>query len=124
MSSKLISTFQHAGLRCRVLFVQDSHHCGYVSVPSSHPLYGKGYYAPDVSVHGGLTYAEPTSQLLPGADGWDFGFDCAHSGDQTKLWPVHGVFRDQAYVEAECRSLADQLAALAPPPFKSVRGAK
>ncbi len=32
-----------AGLRAVILFVRDSHHCGYVAVPEGHALYGIGY---------------------------------------------------------------------------------
>lgn len=32
-----------AGLRAVVLFVNGSHHCGYVAVPKDHPLHGVGY---------------------------------------------------------------------------------
>lgn len=77
-----------------------------------------------IDVHGGLTYARDKA---PGAekDGrWWFGFDCAHSGDLTpgsnaKL-PAYlrdardDVYREAAYVEAECASLAKQLAAFVP----------
>lgn len=99
------SKFQHEGLHCRVLFVNDSHHCGYVAVPSGHPVFGKDYsdLECDIEVHGGLTYASKEG------DFWVLGFDCAHSGDATKSWPEGGTFRTVEYVEAECRSLAEQL---------------
>lgn len=32
-----------AGLRAVILFVNNSHHCGYVAVPKGHILYGKDY---------------------------------------------------------------------------------
>ena len=32
-----------AGLRAVVLFVNDSHHCGYVALEKDHPLYGVSY---------------------------------------------------------------------------------
>jgi len=59
-----------------------------------------------VDVHGGLTYA--------GADGdlWQFGFDCAHAGDARFPGDPNGVWRDEAYVVGECKSLADQLVAV------------
>lgn len=34
------------------------HWCGYVGVPVGHPAYGKGYADLDVTVHGGLTFAD------------------------------------------------------------------
>lgn len=71
--------------------------CGYVGVPASHPYYGKDYEAPNVEVHGGLTYADKCMEERPNepegfgvchvvepfenANVWWFGFDCAHFMD-------------------------------------------
>lgn len=64
-------------------------------------------------VHGSLTF----SGELDGLDGHWFGFDCAHAGDLQPDSPYSfdydAVYRDIEYVRAECRSLAEQLAALA-----------
>jgi len=64
-------------------------------------------------VHGSLTF----SGELHGAEGHWFGFGCAHAGD---LQPGYEYsfgddceYRDIEYVRAECRSLAEQLAAVA-----------
>ncbi len=65
-------------------------------------------------VHGSLTF----SGELRGVEGHWFGFDCAHAGD---LQPGYSLpftsdddeYRDIEYVRAECRSLAEQLAAVA-----------
>ena len=65
-------------------------------------------------VHGSLTF----SGELHGVEGHWFGFDCAHAGD---LQPGYSLpftsdddeYRDIEYVRAECRSLAEQLAAVA-----------
>lgn len=79
--------------------------CGYVAVEPGHPLHGKDYEAPDVDVHGGLTYAascsedEPETVAVchvpePGrpADVWWFGFDAGHAWDVSP-----GLFaRDRA----------------------------
>ena len=54
-------------------------------------------------------------------DAWWFGFDCAHGGDRSYMamdskyrMSFEGdVYRDFAYVRAECESLARQLAAVA-----------
>jgi len=139
-----------AGLRAVVLWVHDSHRCGYVGVPASHPLHGIDYskasphleiaddtevgkrgviplalYAmrdeegqkeisPDIyfDVHGGLTYSGDTADYPAVAEGtWWFGFDCAHAGDATGHHHCPGdVLRSLEYVEAECESLAEQLA--------------
>lgn len=64
--------------------------CGYVGLPPGHPWHGKDYMQPDVSVHGGLTYASPCDEEgrichvpQPGEPDavWWLGFDCAHGGD-------------------------------------------
>lgn len=65
--------------------------CGYVAVEPDHPLHGKDYEAPDVEVHGGLTFAAPCADDRPvetsvchtpepgkPADVWWFGFDAGH----------------------------------------------
>lgn len=64
-------------------------------------------------VHGSLTFSDE----LHGVEGHWFGFDCAHAGD---LQPGYKYsfeddceYRDIEYVRAECRSLAEQLAAVA-----------
>lgn len=63
-------------------------------------------------VHGSLTYSGSGSDGYPvQSTTWWFGFDCSHYGDQT----LHhdGEERTQEYVESECESLAEQLAAVA-----------
>lgn len=66
-------------LKCKVIFVRQSHRCGYVTFPKR-PFREQGYdgiltYVP---VHGGITYAHEEK------DGsFTYGFDCAHSGDKT-----------------------------------------
>jgi hypothetical protein len=108
-----------AGLRAVVLFVHNSHHCGYVAVSTDSPYFGKGYDDEAlgfVAVHGGLTFSESSASLkedhpLKSVESvsW-FGFDCAHLGDATAHLSHDGdVFRDVSYVESECESLAEQL---------------
>ena len=77
-----------------------------------------------IDVHGGLTYAG--SDDLRGCDRHWFGFDCSHAGDfapgyedVTRLglptgWGTVIEYRDMAYVQEECRRLAEQLAAIDP----------
>lgn len=72
--------------------------CGYVGVPKGHPAYGADYDRVDVSVHGGLTYADtcmasdgPEDQPSAGIchvpfegrphDVYWLGFDCGHAFD-------------------------------------------
>ncbi len=99
--------------------------CGYVGVPPTHPLHGKGYEAPDAQVHGGLTFAGPCYPegdetvtichlAKPGEpEPWWFGFDCAHAFDLApgmRYGSRDGTYRDIDYVVAEVISLAKQLA--------------
>lgn len=84
--SKLIFPLQHFkiekewtayGLQCVVSQPrQYQNRCGYVRLPIGHRYWGKGYDELDVSVHGGLTFAERAED---GA--WWIGFDCAHYND-------------------------------------------
>jgi len=74
--------------------------CGYVGLPPGHAWHGKDYDDIDVSVHGGLTFAErcmdddrPMRERVchvpqPGEsdDVWWLGFDCHHFMD---LAPGH-----------------------------------
>lgn len=98
--------------------------CGYVGVPKSHPLFEKDYEKPDVSVHGGLTFANVCSGdeqgichlVEPGEDDniWWFGFDCSHYGDLRPGDPFQfsdreNQYRDLEYVKAQTLDLARQL---------------
>ena len=149
------------GFTCVVLALDMGHRCGYVGVPESHPLRGKGYgdVMPGVTsddlagqpignrgiipvvlfacgtentvrldcyfnVHGGLTYAGGGKYPIDQPGTWWFGFDCAHSEDapdpeilarfsRSEVFPWEGIIRSEAYVVAECESLAEQLADVA-----------
>lgn len=96
------------------------HLCGYVGVPSGHPAFGKDYDNVDVDVHGGLTYAGHNAPNQDHDRYYWLGFDCAHAGDLCPAivaWQHDGygkdvVYRNLAYVTAECQSLAKQLKAM------------
>lgn len=60
--------------------------CGYIYLPHTHPLFGIDYDDAELTVHGGLTYAEREG------DAWCFGFDCAHYMD---LRPDSKIFYDE-----------------------------
>ena len=51
------------------------HLCGYIFLPSDHPLYGKNFDEIDLDCWRGITHAEESTH------GWKIGFDCAHSSD-------------------------------------------
>jgi hypothetical protein len=111
------------------------HFCGYVGVPEGHPLFGKSGEN-ELEAHGGLTFGggfcsdEDESHSIchkpgPGEPDhvWWVGFDCAHANDlspglQATLRDVlpecrrelYGdTYRDLAYVQEQCRQLAEQL---------------
>lgn len=104
--------------------------CGYVGVGPEHPLHGRDYEAPEVTVHGGLTFASACQEdpegichvPEPGREEnvWWFGFDCAHLYDlcpsynrgTNPLLDSYDVYRDMEYVVAEVESLARQLKAM------------
>ena len=131
-------TDAETGLPCLMVRGPSGALCGYVGVDKTHPLYGKKYSDTDLSAHGGLTFAspcagEPDSHSIchlsePGEpdEVYWFGFDCAHAYDRTpkferdlKSLGMAGthhsfdVYRDLAYIKAECADLAKQLAELA-----------
>ena len=66
------------GFNCRVLFVRQSHRCGYVGIPKGHIAYDKSDSDLPIDVHGGLTYSKIEEDGL----NW-FGFDCIHAGDKS-----------------------------------------
>lgn len=123
------------GLPCLIVRGPSGALCGYVGVSPDHPAHGKGYDSDpviDIEVHGGLTFAkgcghgdDPAKGIchIPG-DGdadhvWWFGFDCAHGWDISPAYDSYGgwkqegaQYRGQAYVEAQVRLLAGQLADL------------
>lgn len=79
-----------AGLPALVVRNQVGALCGDVGVPKSHAAHGRHYDSVDVSVHGGLTYANACSLHIchepePGEpdDVWWLGFDTIHLGDDA-----------------------------------------
>lgn len=115
--------------------------CGYVKVEAGHPWHGKSYDEVEPDVHGGITFAEPDVPCDKGGEdtGWWLGFDFAHLGDvPDNSLPRRGPEFDlagefgallttlcdvpikdrsgtwtQEQVEAECRKLCEQAAAVA-----------
>jgi len=151
MSHKIVKEWNtEAGPKAVILFAHGSHHCGYVSIPKDHPLFGKDYdyiipmelsdiilkdqkigkrgsidllsHDPEntraeflFNVHGGITYSQGSKDypVKSEEESWWYGYDCAHSGDETKgkfNYKSKGdVFRDEAYCVNECESLAKQI---------------
>lgn len=110
---------------------EGGHLCGYVILPSDHPLFGKHTRQLSIEVrisgHGGINYADFASSLVgeghPLARGWMLGFDCAHGFDYCPgfvsmfklLAPAaaqvfsDGNYRDITYVQRCCEEVADTL---------------
>lgn len=121
------------GYEYLVTFSPNGFRCGYVAIPSSHPIekeIAAAEYDVDVECHGGVTFNSPNHGLkkrleLFCADNW-IGFDCGHyydgfdidsyskyygpNPDKFKGWHnLDGDVRDFNYVESECKSIIDQL---------------
>mgnify|MGYP000461555823 CR=1 FL=1 len=82
-------------------------YAGYVGVESKHPAFGLAIdELPRLVVHGGVSFSGAREYLH-----W-LGFHCCHRLD---IAPGHGkgrpqdVYRNLAYVQAQCQSLAKQL---------------
>jgi hypothetical protein len=116
--------------------------CGYVGVPPGHPWHSAHYNDVDVSVHGGLTFADSCDEDAPEGHGichvplpgrpedlWWLGFDCAHGGmdviprmlayekelnlpSRARYRGPAETYRDVAYVTEQCERLAAQIAAV------------
>lgn len=111
--------------------------CGYVGVTEDHPYHQNGEFdAYDVSVHGGVTFADMCDEDAPDGHGichiplegrspdvWWIGFDCGHAWDLQPgliaLWGEGSAlghdtkYRDLTYVQEQCALLAFQLKAIA-----------
>lgn len=85
------------------------HPTAYVNVPAGHPAYKKGYGKVDISVHGGITYAD--DYLETGDDeekGWWIGWDYAHVGDYSGYF---GMERGKMYTTEEIHEAVESVIA-------------
>ncbi len=111
---KIEKEWKHAGLNCCVLFIRNSHRCGYVAVGKKNIAYQLSYEEVPVSVHGGLTYGGDKNDFavktkLKSDYVW-FGFDCMHSGDKSfTSSDKSGHFWTFDEVVKETEDLAEQL---------------
>lgn len=58
-----------------MLFIAIGYRCGYVEIPPSHRLVGRGFGNIDIDCHGGLTFGDYVNHV------YTIGFDCAHYRD-------------------------------------------
>lgn len=95
------------GFKAAVLFVDNSHRCGYVGFEKNHWAYKSqyDYFIWSVPVHGGLTFAGDLPELDKNL--WWLGFDCAHSGDKTR-WN-EGIERTLDFCISECEDLSARI---------------
>jgi len=115
-----------AGLPAAVMWVNDSHRCGYVELTEDSIFYGitnerevhviLQKSIDDLSVHGGVTFFDTPYWIDSNIEDSNFfvGFDCAHSGDATRYSPIEGELRSLDYCIEECESLAKQLMSINP----------
>jgi hypothetical protein len=137
---KLQWTDEATGLPCLVHRGPCGALCGYVGVAEGHPWFEKAYEVPDVTVYGGLTFADFCAETSgpddhgichlpePGEPErvWWLGFDCAHVGDfcpgtqsllrRHCISEVSGLdlgetYRDLPFVRKQCAALAAQVGA-------------
>lgn len=87
----------HEGMPCRIVRIFSGNLCGYVAIPSDHPLHGKDYSYiegnTDIRVHGGITYSndgiynvyykQPDDEPK---NVWWLGFDCSHGFDISPMF--------------------------------------
>jgi hypothetical protein len=115
----LLSKGIHEGYEWEVVQNRMAYRCGYVRIPPGHPWHGKDYHEIGTDVHGGLTFAEADTDCGKGGEdnAWWLGFDCAHAGDapdpelpgyRQEMELPGDTVKTTAYVEAQCRALAEQ----------------
>ena len=96
---------------------------GYVEIPKDNPLHGKHYDEIDIKCHGGLTFSGEMGDFE-----YCIGFDTNHLGDAKSTNPKHyekesdmdinnyfkyfpndDTFKDEEYVENECKKIINQI---------------
>jgi hypothetical protein len=94
INTTIQKVWNYKGLPCVILFVGQSHLCGYVGVTKDYPTFQMNYTELPVKVHGGLTYAgdgmaelfaDKNELIRKLGNHWWFGFDCCHAGDKVFL---------------------------------------
>lgn len=115
-----------------IILSHGTHPCAYISIPKSHKYYKKKYkklpHSNDVSVHGGITFAE--KMLLVGKTENDdtvwlkghwIGWDYAHCGDyigHNFFFDMYSIFNEEskkwttAEILEDVKSVIKQLEAM------------
>lgn len=115
--------FKFEELDCLILRMPKMGHlCGYVKLPRQHPFYDNWNDWIDIDVHGGITYAQFTSEddfiykFMPETTDYWLGFDCGHSTDispgidSTVLREKYGItYKNVEFVKKQLANLASQL---------------
>lgn len=130
--------FKYNGHICIIYRVPSGHFCGYVGVKKDSNCYGKNYYTDtvdwagennyvkeltkveeainDISVHGGLTYANDNLACFKGIFGdeiWWFGFDAAHYDDISlySYFPKASgsTYKSFEYIKEQVEQLSNQI---------------
>lgn len=126
---RILARGEFCGFEWIVTHNDMGYRCGYVKLPPNHPWFNMEMERIDVSIHGGITFAEKDVPCGKGGpdDGYWIGFDCAHFGDLPDpelpnggniplLPPIsYGTVKSQKYAESECFSLCEQAKLAAKP---------
>jgi hypothetical protein len=109
--------WREEGFPCLIVRNSSGALCGYVGVPPGSPYHGLDYDDVDISVHGGLTYAQGCDEDSPIChvplagepdNVWWLGFDCLHSGDLAPDFGF-GTYKDISFVKQEISGMIEQL---------------
>jgi hypothetical protein len=124
-------TDEATGYTCLVIRIPEGGWlCGYVVLPASHRLSGVEFCDLPMGVidscHGGVNFSDYGGPQLPiarcwattpfplvtGTDDWVLGFHCQQWRDKMPRFPFPDTtYRDQGYVEEQCKKLAAALKA-------------
>lgn len=92
----IVKAWEKENIKYSIVLTSMGHYCGYAKF-TERPTKETGYdgiltYVP---IHGGITYAQSDE------DGFEYGFDCAHAGDETCT-----ELRDIEWLTQECERMA------------------
>jgi len=112
---------EYAGLKFRVLRMSWGTWNGYVFLPKGHIFHGKEIDDKEIeelSVHGGVTYADSGGGICSEDDDWIVGFDTNHGYDFSPDNRIRNLniflngcknYKNHAYVVQETKKLIDSI---------------